>query len=305
MNRFLLRRLLETVPLLFLLSVLIFALFEMIPGDYLSEMELNPAVSAATVERLRQSYGLNDPFYIQYFKWIGQVLRGNLGYSFAQQRPAFGLILERLGNTLVLTLGAFLLTIFVSFPLAILAALKTGRWVDRIALLTSLIGLSFPTILTALLFLFLAYWTGWFPIGGRQGSWYWVLPCVTLALPLIAFFFRTLRLELIDAMDQPYVLAAAARGLPHQRVVYHGFRNALNPLISMMGLLLGGLLSGSVVVEKVFDLPGLGALTVTSIQQRDLFVSLNCVLVAAVMVVIANLCADIVLSLNDPRVRYR
>jgi peptide/nickel transport system permease protein len=305
MIRFLAHRLLETIPLLVLLSLLVFTLFEMIPGDYLSEMELDPAISAETVSDLRQSYGLDDPFYLQYFKWISQVLRGNLGYSFAQQRPAVGLIFDRLGNTLVLALGALFLTFLISIPIAVVSALKTGGWLDRVSLVVSLFGLSIPTVLTSVAFLYLAFWTDWFAIGGRGGLRHLFLPCVALALPLVAFFFRTLRLELIDALQQPYVLSAAGRGLPQHRVVYHGFRNAINPLISMTGLLLGGLLSGSIVVEKVFSWPGLGALTVNSILDRDLFVALNCVLVASVLVVVSNLVADVVLALNDPRVRYR
>ena len=306
MIQFLLRRILESIPLLFLLSLLIFALFELIPGDYLTEMELNPAVSQQQVQELRSAYGLEDPFYLQYFKWMSQIVRGNLGYSFAQQRPAVELIADRLGNTLILTAAAFLLALALSLPLAMWAALRPGAWPDRLSLLFSLFGLSMPTVLMSLLLLLFAYWTRpWFPIGGTGGVRHLILPSLTLALPLVAFIFRTLRLELIDALGQPYVLAAAARGLPQWRVVYHALRNALNPVISIMGLVLGGLLSGSVVVEKVFDWPGLGALTVASILQRDLFVALNCVLVAAVMMIAANLLADLLLAWNDPRIRYR
>ncbi len=305
MARFLLRRLLETVPLLVLLSALIFALFELIPGDYLTEMELNPAVPTERISELRRDYGLDDPFYIQYLKWMSQTLRGNLGYSFAQQRPAAALIGDRLGNTLVLTLGAFFLTLLLSVPGAILSALNAGRWPDRAILLLSLVGLSIPTILMALLLLYFAFWTGWFPIGGSGSIWHLFLPSLTLALPMVAFFSRTLRLELIDCLSQPYVLTATAKGLPRWRVVGHALRNALNPVISISGLILGGLLSGSVVVEKVFSWPGLGALTVASIVQRDLYVALNCVLVASLLIVASNLASDLLLAWNDPRVRYR
>ncbi|MFQ5737654.1 MAG: ABC transporter permease [Acidobacteriota bacterium] len=305
MIRFLFRRFLESIPLFFMLSFLIFCLFEIIPGDYLSEMELDPSVSPERIEELRQLYGIDRPFYLQYFHWIGQTLRGNLGFSFLQQRPAIELIRDRLGNTLALTGAAFFLTLLISFPLAILGALRARRWPDRVSLFLSLIGLSLPTVLISLLFLYFAYLTGWFPIGGVGGARHLFLPSLTLALPMVAFFFRTFRLELIDALGQPYVLAAAARGLPRRRVVYHAVRNALNPLISLMGLALGGLLSGSVVVEKVFSWPGVGALTVSSIAQRDLYVALNCVMVASVLIVGANLVADLLLAWNDPRVRYQ
>ncbi|MDA2924733.1 ABC transporter permease [Acidobacteria bacterium AH-259-L09] len=305
MFRFVLRRILETIPLLFLISLLIFALFKLIPGDYLSEMELNPSIPRQRIEELRQEYGLKQPFYIQYFTWVGQVLQGNLGYSFAQQRPAVELILERLTNTVILTISALALTIIVSFPLGILTALNPGRGLDRLALFFSLIGLSLPSVLASLIFLFFAFRTGWFPIGGTGGLHHLVLPSLTLALPTIAFFVRNLRLEMIDTLRQPFVTAAAAKGLRPYRVVLHAFRNAVNPMISITGITFGGLLSGSVVVEKIFDWPGLGALVVDSILSRDLFVVLNCVLVSALLIVAANLLADLVLAWNDPRIRYQ
>ncbi|MDA2929730.1 ABC transporter permease [Acidobacteria bacterium AH-259-O06] len=305
MFRFVLRRILETIPLLFLISLLIFALFKLIPGDYLSEMELNPSIPRQRIEELRQEYGLKQPFYIQYFTWVGQVLQGNLGYSFAQQRSAVELILERLTNTVILTISALALTIIVSFPLGILTALNPGRGLDRLALFFSLIGLSLPSVLASLIFLFFAFRTGWFPIGGTGGLHHLVLPSLTLALPTIAFFVRNLRLEMIDTLRQPFVTAAAAKGLRPYRVVLHAFRNAVNPMISITGITFGGLLSGSVVVEKIFDWPGLGALVVDSILSRDLFVVLNCVLVSALLIVAANLLADLVLAWNDPRIRYQ
>ena len=305
MINFVLRRLFETVVLLFSLSVLIFVLLQLIPGDYLSEMELNPAIPRERVEELRREYGLEEPFYTQYVMWGSQVVRGNLGYSFAQRRPAWNLIRERFGNTLILTISAFTLTLLFSLPVGVVAAWYAGHWPDRLSLFLSLLGLSFPAVLSSLSFLYLAFWTGWFPIGGVGGLSYLVLPSLTLALPTAAFFVRNLRLEMIDALGQPYVMAAAAKGLSPPRVAFHALKNALNPLISLMGITLGGLLSGAVVVEKVFNWPGLGALAVDSILSRDLFVVLNCLLVAAFLIVIANLLADLVLAWNDPRIRYR
>jgi len=303
--RFLLRRTIETLLLLLFLSILIFGLFESIPGDYLSEMELNPSIPSERIEELRSIYGLDQPVHLKYLNWVSQCVQGNLGYSFAQQRPALNLILDRLGNTLLLALVAFLITMSISFPLAIWTALRAGSWQDNSIRVLSLLGLSLPTVLVGLFGLYFAYWTGWFPIGGMTGLRSILLPAITLALPLVAFFLRTLRLELLDAFSQVYVVAALSRGLPRARVTWHALRNALNPVISMLGLLLGALLGGSVVVEKIFNWPGLGALTVTSILQRDLFVALNSVLIAAVLVVIANLVAEVVLAWVDPRVRLR
>ncbi|MGH9339142.1 MAG: ABC transporter permease [Acidobacteriota bacterium] len=305
MIHFILRRALETLILLFLLSLLTFAIFAMIPGDFLSEMELNPTVSKETVRQLREDYGLNDPFFVRYFKWLGQVLQGNLGYSFEQRRPAVDLILSRFQNTLALTIPAFVLTILLSVPLALFSALRAGSWKDRASLTLSLLGLSLPSILLSLLFLYFAFWSAWFPLGGTGGMRHLFLPALALALPAVAFWMRTLRLEMIDALGQPFVLAAAARGLPSRRILLHALRNAINPLISIMGITLGGLLSGAVVVEKVFQWPGLGSLTVDAILSRDLFVVVNSVLVAALFTVAANLAADLALAWNDPRIRYR
>ena len=303
MIRLIQHRLLETAVLIFLLSLLIFGLFAAVPGDYLSEMELNPAIPASQVERMRAEFGLDQPFHLQYFKWLSQVGRGNLGYSFAQRRPATSLIAERAVNTLLLAGFALLFSVGLALPLAVVSSLYFNRWPDHLSRLISLGGMSLPTLLTSLLFLYLAFLTGWFPIGGAGTLRHVILPALTLALPLFSFLTRTLRLELVDALSQPFITALRSKGLPGRQVFWYAFRQALNPVISLSGLILGGLLSGSVVVERVFGWPGLGELTVASILARDLYVALNCVLVASGLVILANFAADIVLACNDPRVR--
>ncbi len=305
MTRFVVRRVFETIPLLLLLSLLVFLLFELIPGDFLSDMELDPTVSAETIQQLREDYGLESPFYLRYFIWAGQVLRGNLGYSFAQRRPAIDLVMERLLNTSLLALSAFLLAILLSFPLGVLCAVFAGNWPDRAGLMIAFLGLALPPVLSSLPLLYLAFWTGWFPIGGTEGLRSLVLPSLALALPTMAFLARTIRIEMIAALGEPYTQVAIAQGLPGRRVLARALRNALNPTISVMGLILGGLLSGAVVVEKVFSWPGLGSLTVDSLLSRDFFVLLNCVLVGALFVIMINLVTDLVLAWSDPRIRYR
>jgi peptide/nickel transport system permease protein len=304
MPRFILRRVAESLLVLLLLSWLVFALFKLIPGDYLSEMELNPAVSPSTIEAIRESYGLRNPWYVQYFNWLGQVTKGNLGHSFAQRRPASSLIWDRLKNTVALGVPVFLFSLLASLPLAVLAALQRGRWFDRLSVLILLVGLSLPAILSSFLFLYFAFWSGWFPIGGAGGIPYMVLPALSLALPSVAFFVRVLRVEMIEALSQPHILFARARGLKPWRVVLHAFRNALNPMISLIGVGAGRLLAGTIVVEKIFNWPGIGSLTVDSILSRDLFVVLGCVLTASLLMLVANLVADLLLALNDPRIRY-
>ncbi len=305
MSRFLLRRTYQTVLLLFLISLFVFALTKAIPGDFLTEMEMNPAVSREEVEELRQLYHLNEPFYVQYVSWIGQIISGEFGYSFAQQRPAAGLLTERLANTLLLSSTAFLMILVFTFSLGITTALGVGRWPDRAGLLVTLFGLSCPPLLLALLGLYFAFKTGLFPIGGFGGIRHLVLPSLILAIPSAAFLARQLRLELLDALKQPFVTAAIARGLGTRRVVAHAIRDALNPMISLLGLVWGGLLSGSVIVEKVFSWPGLGSLVAESILSRDLFVVVNGILLSAVLIIFSNLVADVALALNDPRIRYR
>lgn len=297
------RRALEAIPVLVVLTLLIFALFRLIPGDYLAEMEMNPAVSPETVERLRADFGLDRSVPAQFGIWLSQLARGNLGYSFAQRRPALDLIRERLGRTLALTAAAFSLSLLVALPLGCLAAAQLGRWPDRLCLWGSLIGLSLPSVLSSLLFLYFAFWVGRLP-GGEPGTITGVLlPAVTLAIPASALLTRTLRLEMANVLTQPFIAAAVARGLPRWKVLWHAFRNGVNPVISLAGVTLGGMLSGAVVVEKVFSWPGLGALVVDSILARDLYVALGAVLVAAVFVIAANFAADLLLAVNDPRVR--
>jgi peptide/nickel transport system permease protein len=304
MLRFASSRVLDAVPLLILLSFLVFALFKLIPGDYLTEMELEPTISRESVEKLRQDYGLDTPLIKQYWLWLTQVSRGNFGYSFAQRRSAAELIAERTVGTLTLAAMTLILTLAAAVPLAVIGAVRLGSWSDRLILWFSLMGLSIPTILSSLLLLYLAYLTGWFPIGGADSWRHSLLPAVTLAVPMTGFFTRTLRLELIDIFEQPYMLAVVAKGLPTRRIIWHALRNALNPIISLTGVTLGGLLSGAVVVEKIFSWPGLGALTVDSILSRDLYVALDCVLVSALVVILANLLADVLLAWNDPQIRY-
>ena len=300
--RFAVRRAFETIPTLLLLSLLVFGLFRMIPGDYLSEMELNPSVSTSTIDELRSDFGLNRSLPVQYGLWVAQALQGNLGYSFAQHRPASDVIAERLGRTVYLTLAALLLSLAWSVPVAAIGALRLGRWPDRAVLLVSLVGMSIPTVLSALILLWVALGRGWSLFSG-PGPAGVLLPAVTLAIPAGALFARTLRLEMVNVLAQPFIAAAVAKGLPRWRVLLHVIRNAANPVISLAGLTLGGLLSGAVVVEEVFSWPGLGALTVDSILTRDLYVALGAVLVAAGFVVLANFLADVLLALNDPRVR--
>lgn len=304
MLRFLIARLLQLLLILGLISLLVFSLFKLIPGDYWSEMELNPTIPSQSVAQLRKDFGLDQPVYVQYGMWLKSLLHGDLGYAFSQRRPAAHLIEEHLENTALLALCAFALTLAVAVPLGILAASRAGGAVDRFILVGALLGLSIPTVLSSVLLLIFRYRLGWLTqpgTGTRLGTL--LLAALALALPAIALFLRSLRAELIETFNHPFLLAAEARGLSRPRLLYHALRSALNPLISLAGMLLGGLLSGAVVVEKVFDWPGMGSLIVDSILSRDLFVALDCLLVASLLVVSVNFVSDFLLALNDPRMR--
>lgn len=304
MWRFLARRALQTGILLFLISILIFTLFEFIPGDFFTAMELNPAISRETIRKLRESRNLDDPVPVQYLRWLGNLATGDLGYSLAQQRPAADLIGERLVNTLILAGGAFVMILLMTFPAGLFLALKSGGWADRLGTFVTLLLLSSPTLVLAVLGIYLAFRSGWFPIGGT-GATSLFLPSFVLALPTSAYLTRQLRLEMIDALQSPSVTSAVARGLRPAKVVLQALREALNPMISLLGMTWGGLLSGSVVVERVFNWPGLGALVVDSLLNRDLLVVLGAVMVSALLIVAANLVADVLLAVNDPRIRHR
>ncbi len=305
MIRFALRRLLASVSLLFLLSLATFGLFSLIPGDYLSEMEFNGVVPPEQIQQIRQSYGLDRPVPAQYVRWVMQLTQGNLGYSFAQNRPASALIMERFWNSLALAAAAMLTAVAFSLPLGLIPALWPGRWPDHLALVLSLIALSLPSVVLALLFLYFAYWTGWPRLGGAADASRLILPSLTLALPAAAILGRVLRAELLEVFRRPFMTAIAAKGVSEPRLLIHALRNAINPVLSLAGLTLGGMLSGAVVVERVFDWPGIGDLTIDSILRRDLFVAVNCVVVAAVAFIVANLLAEALQALNDPRMRSR
>ncbi len=305
MIRFALGRLLASVSLLFLLSLATFGLFSLIPGDYLSEMEFNGVVPHEQIQRIRQSYGLDRPVPAQYVRWVLQLMQGNLGYSFAQNRPASALIIERFWNSLALAAAAMLIAAALSLPLGVIPALWPGRWPDHLALVLSLIALSLPSVVLALLFLYCAYWTGWPRLGGAVDASRLILPSLTLALPAAAILGRVLRAELLEVFRRPFITAIASKGVSEPRLLIHALRNAINPVLSLAGLTLGGMLSGAVVVERVFDWPGIGDLTVESILRRDLFVAVNCVVVAAVAFILANLLAETLQALNDPRMRSR
>lgn len=319
MFKLILQRILALVLLLLTVSSGSFLLVQIAPGDFLTEMSLNPQVSSETLDHLREQYALDQPWYLQFGKWLTGMLQGDFGHSFSCNCPVSALIYERLANTVWLAAAGLTLTLLVALPMGLLAAKYRDGILDRFFVFLSAFSLSSPSFLLALLAIVLAARSGWFPIGGvhsldyaqlsaaGQLTDFWhhlILPASVLALRQFPSFFRQLRASLIETLSQDFILTARAKGLSENTILMkHAFRNALNPLISMLGNSLGSLLSGAFIVEAIMSWPGLGSLTVSSLLSRDLFVLIACLVFAALLLALGNLLADVLLVIADPRIR--
>jgi peptide/nickel transport system permease protein len=319
MRTYVLRRLLQTIPLLIGITALTFLLLRLAPGDFLGTMAENPAISPATIAGLRHRFGLDQPWYVEFALYLRNVLlHFDFGESFSRHQPVFVVLEEGLGNTLILAVAAALVTWGLAIPLGVWAAVHRNGPVDRVLSLTAFVGLSVPEVLSGLLLLFLAARTGWFPVGGmRSIDWeglgagaraldllrHLTLPALVTGLVPLASRMRQMRGTLLDVLGLDYVTTARAKGLPERTVVYkHALRNALNPLITLFGYTLGALVSGSFVAEIVFSWPGIGRITYEALITRDTYLVLGGVLMASVVLVLGNLAADLLLVLTDPRI---
>lgn len=293
---------------------------QLAPGDFLTRMELDPQVSPQAIDSMRERFGLDRPWTVQYLLWLKNVfLNLDFGESFSRHRPVFEVLAPAAANSLVLALTAAVLTWALAIPLGILAAVKQHTWVDRSASLVAVLGISVPEVFLALLLLLAAARTGWFPLGGMVSldhdslSWsgrfadrlhHLVLPAVVLASVPLASRMRQMRGSLLEVLRADYVTTARAKGLPERTVILkHATRNALNPLITLFGYTLGGLLSGAFLVEVVMSWPGLGRLTLDALLTRDLYLIMGSVLMASSLLVVGNLAADLLLVAADPRLR--
>jgi peptide/nickel transport system permease protein len=321
MLQFIFKRLLHMIPLLLGVSLLTFLLMSLAPGNYFTALSQNPQISPATIAQLKAQFHLDRPWYVQYFFWLKNVLSGNFGYSMAYHIPATSLILGRLWNTFLLSFCALIITWGVAIPLGIWAAVKKDSWVDHACSFIAFTGLSIPDVLLSLLALWFAAATGWFPVGGAQSPLYdfmtpaqqfWdrahhlILPALVLAASSLAGIMRQMRSNLLDTLRAEYVIAARARGLGEGRVIYkHAVRNAINPLLTIFGYSLAGLLSGAFIVENIMAWPGLGRLTVEAFFAKDSYLVVDCVVMATALLVIGNFIADLLLAWSDPRIRLK
>ncbi len=301
-----LRRIALTIPVLLGVATLVFALIHLVPGDP-AQVMLGESASAGDLTELRTRLGLDKPLLVQYREYMTAVLQGDLGTSFRYDTPVSREIGQRLGRTAQLAMAAMLVAVVVAIPLGVLGALYRGRWIDQLATTVSLLGVAMPNFwLGPVLAIVFAIYLGWLPVSGT-GTWaHLILPAVTLGGALAAILARMTRATLVDELRELYVLAARARGITRARaVVAHALRNSLIPVITIIGLQLGAVLTGTIITETIFSWPGVGRLLIQAISFRDYPLVQGCILFIAVTYVTMNLIVDLVYGFLDPRIRYR
>jgi peptide/nickel transport system permease protein len=312
MGSYILNRLLQFVPTLFVVSVVVFLMVRAIPGDA-AHLMLGPTAKPEQIASLRAEMGLDEPLWTQYLVWIEGVLHGDLGRSWINNFPVAELIRQKVGATIALAVGSMLIAILIAIPMGILPALRPDSWFARVAALYNGLMLAIPTFwLGVLLVLVVSLRLGWLPPSGYvpfrenplQSMKLLILPSFTLGAYLSAIFARFLNSAIGEVLSQDYVRTAAAKGLAERSVVArHVLRNALIPVVTMLGIQFGGLLGGAVIVEAIFDWPGLGRLLITSISSRDYAVVQGTILLAASAFLLVNLLTDLTYGLLDPRIR--
>ncbi len=324
MLAYVIRRLLWMIPILLGVSVLTFAMLKNVPGDPVSQLMAQAArgggqMTAADRDRLAEQYGLDKPVVVQYWDWLREVGKGNLGYSYERNVPVTDMIQERLPNTLKLAGVSLVLTLLIAIPLGILSAVKQNTWIDYSLTLFSFVGISVPSFWLALMIL---YYFGvelkWLPTRGMEslmvepGRWngfrdsieHYILPVIAVTLIGLSGYVRFQRAAMIEVIGQDYIRTARAKGVPERTVIWkHAWRNALLPIVTLLGYVLVILVEGSIVVETVFTWPGMGLLAVDSLTNKDYPVVMGIVLLSSLMIVFGSLLSDILYAIVDPRVR--
>jgi peptide/nickel transport system permease protein len=304
MHRYLIRRLLLTIPVLLGVATLVFSLIHFIPGDPAQAM-LGEGAAPEDVAQLRERLGLDRPLLVQYGSFLRGLARGDLGVSLRNDQPVLQQILERMPATAELAFASMTVAVLIALPLGIIAAVWRGTAVDYSAMTLSLVGISVPNFwLGPLLAIVFAVELGWLPVGGRGTLAHLVLPAVTLGAALAAILARMTRASLLEELREPYVLAARAKGVSRTRaVLHHALRNSLIPIVTILGLQFGVVLTGAVITETIFAWPGIGRLLIQSISFRDYPTVQGCVLLIAVTYVGVNLITDLTYGFLDPRIR--
>ena len=304
MFRYLLARILYTLPVVWLVVSIVFLLIHLVPGDPIQQM-LGEGVPATDLEAVRHTYGLDLPLHQQYISYWKGVLGGNLGTSIRYGQGVTRLLSQRYPYTLQLTLAALAVAVLVSIPAGVRSARRRNRWDDRTISVVSLFGLSFPNFaLGPILILLFSIKLGWLPVSGSGTFANLVLPAITMGSALAAILTRMVRTSMLEELSQDYVRTARAKGLTETTVVYrHALRNALIPVVTVLGLQFGALLAGAIVTETIFSWPGIGRLTIQAISNRDYYLVQGCILAIGLTYVGVNLLTDLVYSMVNPRIR--
>ncbi len=318
--KYILKRILQVIPLLILVSLISFFIIRLSPVDPLAELRLNPSISQETLDKEMKRLKLDKPIYIQYASWAKSFVQGDLGYTSAGEKVSTKLK-ERIPNTLLLTSIVIFMTWIVGIPLGVLAAIKKETAFDRILTVISSIGMAIPSFFFAILMLIFAVKTGWFPVGGLTSydfnemsfcgkvldlSKHLVLPVIVLFTISLSGLQRQMRANMLEVLDSDYVKFARAKGLSEGKVIFkHALRNAINPMITLLGFEFAGLLSGAALTEYVFQFPGLGRLILEAVMKSDINLVMASLMMGTIMLILGNLIADILLMIADPRIRTK
>ena len=316
--KYILKRILQVIPLLILVSLISFFIIRLSPVDPLAELRLNPSISQETLSKEMKRLKLDKPIYIQYASWAKSFVQGDLGYTSAGEKVSTKLK-ERIPNTLLLTSIVIFMTWIVGIPLGILAAIKKETAIDRILTVISSVGMAIPSFFFAILMLIFAVKTGWFPVGGLTSydfnemsfcgkimdlSKHLILPVIVLFTISLSGLQRQMRANMLEVLDSDYVKFARAKGLSENKVIFkHALRNAINPMITLLGFEFAGLLSGAALTEYVFQFPGLGRLILEAVMKSDINLVMASLMMGTIMLILGNLIADILLMIADPRIR--
>lgn len=305
MFRYFVMRLLGLVPTLFLVTVCVFFFVHLLPGDP-AQLAAGPEADEETVQMVRERLGLDRPLPEQFAVFVKKAVTGDFGVSIRSQRPVIDEVADRFGPTLWLTVAAMVWAVVFGLLIGVVSAVKRGRWPDRLGMAFAVSGISMPPFALGILLMeVFSVWLGWFPTVGAESWRHYVLPSITLGAGVAAVMARFTRSALIEVLSEDYVRTARAKGLSARQVLSrHALRNALIPVVTMMGLQFGFLLGGSIVVEKVFNWPGMGRLLVDAVEMRDYPVMQTCVLLFSVEFLLINLAVDLLYGWLNPSIRY-
>lgn len=304
MGRYIVKRILTTIPVLLGVMLVIFIMLSVVPGDPVTVM-MKEHVKPDLIEKLKESKGLNDPVILRFFRYLGDTLKGDLGVSYKLNRNVTDLIVEAFPHTLKLTIFAALVAWAIGIPAGILSAVKKNTLIDRLFMSGSLIGVSMPVFWAALLLQYVfAFKLGWVPVSGYKTLSHMILPAIVLGWSSAGTIARLTRSNLLEVMRNDYIRTARAKGLSERAVVVgHALKNAMLPVVTVMAIQVASLLSGAVITETIFGIPGVGRLAVDAISNRDMPLLQGTVLFTTVLIILGNLVADLLYSVLDPKIR--